>query len=88
MSPPRDKDAIQSLDEIDLEKLTIAEIRALKNPVLRRVLFEAISVITAKPEHTSHGSHTSHLKDLPSDIRFGEAVVSPLGPVEGIKRIE
>jgi hypothetical protein len=69
-------DLIELLDKLDLETMTIAEVREIRNPVLRRVLFDAILKIAAGPQHTSHGSHTSHLKSQELEIQFG----TPISP--------
>jgi hypothetical protein len=67
-------DILKALDKFDLEQMTVAEIREVRNPVLRRVLLSAISTITAALEHTSHGMHTSHAKSEALDIPFGTRI--------------
>jgi hypothetical protein len=64
MSTHDREEVMALLERIDLDKLTIGEVRRVSNPALQLVLAELIrEAIRVKPEHTSHGSHTDHLKD-------------------------
>lgn len=74
---PDNEELLRNLDALDLERMTVADIRAVNNPVLRRVLLSALTDLTSKLEHTSHGSHTSHAKDVILDIPFENPVVQP-----------
>ena len=64
MSDYSSEQTIELLQKIDLDKLTLGDIRKITSPALRKVLIDLVRVTgeTFKPEHTSHGSHTDHLK--------------------------
>ncbi len=63
MPDNRSEDVLESLERIDVERLTLGDIRKISNPALRIVLAELVSeAVGVKPEHTSHGMHTNHLK--------------------------
>lgn len=82
MSPQSEN--LQRLDQLDLESISIADIRKLSNQVLRNVLLEAVAVTAATAvakDHTSHGMHTpghgmftSHAKSELLERVFGRTV--------------
>jgi hypothetical protein len=55
---------LRALNELDLSKLTIADLRGVRNVQVRMALSAALTatLVADEPEHTSHGQHTSHLK--------------------------
>ena len=59
---------LKALSNLDFEKLTLADIKKIDNPHIRTALMSAIAqhIKPKSPVHTSHGSHTSHLQDLPT----------------------
>ncbi len=72
-------DEIRKLEELDLSKISLADLKSLKSPVMRRALLQmigAVDVTTIQKEHTSHGSHTSHMKSevLPVDFNVNPIV--------------
>jgi hypothetical protein len=56
--------AREQLDELDLNNLTLNEIRGLRNDVLRRVLLDALNLSLAPPEHHSHATHSNHYQSV------------------------
>jgi hypothetical protein len=66
-------DELKKLENIDLTKISLAELKSLKNTVMRNALLQmigAVDMTVQSPTHTSHGAHTSHLKSvvLPQDF--------------------
>ena len=84
MSKNDREEVLRLLDKIDLENLTVGDIRNVANPALRLVLAELISeAIGSKPEHTSHGKHTDHLKNSIFDRPIiDRPIVNPLTPLQ------
>lgn len=74
---PENDDLLRALDGMDLENMTVAQVRAVNNPVLRRVLLNSLSDLTAAVQHVSHGQHTSHAKSEALDLPFDNPVVQP-----------
>ena len=82
----KDPEGLRRLDQIDLESISISDIKKLSNQVLRNVLLEAVAVTaatTVAKEHTSHGMHTpghgmftSHAKSELLERIFGKTVIS------------
>jgi hypothetical protein len=66
-------DEIRKLEQLDLSKISLADLKDVKNPVMRNALLQmigAVDIAVTRPEHTSHGSHTSHLKSQLTLIDF------------------
>jgi hypothetical protein len=65
---------IALLENIDLAKLTIADLSSVKNGVLRQALFSALQslVVDTAAEHTNHWKFTSHGKALLADLILPE----------------
>ena len=52
------------LEDLDLEKISIGDIRGLKNTVLRDALLDALQRrIDPMASHQNHGSHSDHNTD-------------------------
>jgi hypothetical protein len=45
-------------------RLTVGDVMALKNTVMRRALIEVIIGIAKPNEHYSHGAHSNHYKTI------------------------
>lgn len=72
---PDNEELLRTLGQLDLDNMTIGQIRAVDNPVLRRALLNAVNQVTPPAlEHTSHGMHTSHAKASALDIPFGDPI--------------
>lgn len=73
----------EKLAKIDLSKISLHDVMKLENPVLRQVIGEVVKRggLAATPEHTSHGTHTDHLKEPPKGFDPGGVLVNPQGPV-------
>ena len=60
------------LDDIDLSRMTLEDIRKIDNPVIRMAIIGMIAgPVRDQPQHTSHGMHTSHLmSDITEEREF------------------
>lgn len=65
----------EKLDALDITKITLTDVFALKNDVLRRVLLDAISMTATPPEHHSHATHSNHYQSIAVDAPID--IVSP-----------
>jgi hypothetical protein len=61
-----DNSEIQKLEEIDLLKLSVADLHRMKNSMLRDALLAAVGRAARGPVHNSHGMHTDHVMDVPT----------------------
>lgn len=52
--------ASNELEKLDLSKLTVADIRGLKDESLKKTLMEAVQRSTDVNSHQNHGSHADH----------------------------
>lgn len=59
---------VKKLESLDLTKISIEDVRLLKNDVLRRALLEVISGVSRNAEHSSHGAHSNHYKTIAAPI--------------------
>ena len=55
---------VKLLDEIDLGRLTLEDVKAVKNPVLAQTLRDFLSSKLAETHHSSHFVHISHYSSL------------------------
>jgi hypothetical protein len=71
------REEVELLENLDLAKLTIADLSGLKNSVLRQALSSALQSIFlgAGAEHTNHWKFTSHAKALLVDVIIPEIPV-------------
>jgi hypothetical protein len=63
------EDELKALNELDLSKLSMADIQAVSNLQVRNALVAALRAILVSPDttHTSHGKHTSFLAEIARD---------------------
>ena len=71
---PRDLEILQGFDPANL---TIADLRQVKNTVLRQALFSAVQSLVSDhlkvgAEHSNHWAHTNHGKSIFLDVVFPE----------------
>lgn len=63
-------ESLKALERIDLENLTISDIKSIENPVLRDALNNILQrKIDLARSHQNHGSHSDHSTD---SARLGE----------------
>jgi hypothetical protein len=62
----------KKIELIDVNSMTIDDIKKIKNPALIQALLEVVRLkdVLAKPEHTSHGMHTNYLKEATQFVNF------------------
>jgi hypothetical protein len=54
-------DDLKKLDSIDLSKISVSDVRQLKNDALKRSLMDAIGSKQTDDSHQQHISHTDHV---------------------------
>lgn len=76
---PEPEEVQRLLGEIDFSKLTTDEIDKVTNPALRTALHDLRNIgdEVMEKEHTSHGSHTDHLKGSIFERPIGEEIINP-----------
>lgn len=60
-------DDIRKLDSIDLSKLSVADVKQLKNETLKKSLMDALQSKQAEDSFQMHISHTDHCTALDKD---------------------
>ena len=60
-------DDIRKLDSIDLSKLSVADVKQLKNETLKKSLMDALQSKQAEDSFQMHLSHTDHSTALDLD---------------------
>ena len=75
----RGEDELRALEQIDVDALTPAQIRQVKNPALRRILSDLLVerlgyTPLPPPHHTKHSSHSAHADHLLSTLADREVV--------------
>ena len=77
--PSKLDDLVKALDSLDISKLTVGDLKTVKNPVLAEALRRLIDQSLVVPgklasghnshlnhlSHLNHASHTSSMQDLP-----------------------
>jgi len=60
------QDAASPIESVDLQNMSIDDVRRVNNPVLREALLAAKEKLQVElsSSHTSHGTHTNHLKSM------------------------
>jgi hypothetical protein len=56
------------LEKVDLDNLTLGEIKKISSPALRNALAELIAGVAGGAHHTKHSSHAKHADHLLSTL--------------------
>lgn len=71
------QEALKQLDAVDLAKMKVDDLKAVKNPVLAKVLRDFLTTQDTASHHNSHLVHISHYstmarpEDLVIDVKPG-----------------
>ena len=80
-------DLVRTLDNLDLSKLTVGDLRTVKNPVLADAIRKMIDLSMvpdiAAAGHTSHSNHLSHFNHLSHGSSIAELPGTDLGRRQG-----
>lgn len=66
------QDALKQLDAVDLAKMKVDDLKAVKNPVLAQVLRDFLISKDTASHHNSHFVHISHYSTM---IRPGDVTI-------------
>lgn len=64
---------VQRLDQLDITQLTLSDVQALKNDVLRRALLDAMTELASTPTHHSHATHSNHYQSVATPVVRSES---------------